>query len=84
MKKITTLMMTVMAMVFLPVASFGQEKVNARTDFKDYLYVSGDAGLVFLNGQIDKIKPAFDCRVGLGYQMTNLLGFKFNVGAGMV
>ncbi len=84
MKKIVTMMMTVMAMAFMPFTSFGQEKVNARTDFKDYIYISGDAGLMFLNGQIDNIKPAFDCRLGLGYQMTNVLGFKLNVGAGMM
>lgn len=84
MKKIVTMIVTVLGMAFVPFTSFGQEKVNARTDFKDYIYISGDAGLMFLNGQIDNIKPAFDCRLGLGYQMTNVLGFKLNVGAGLM
>lgn len=84
MKRITTLVVAMMAMALLPSASFCQEKANARTDFKDYIYISGDAGLMFLNGQIDNIKPAFDCRLGLGYQMTNVLGFKLNVGAGLM
>lgn len=77
--------MTVMTMALMPFVSLGQEKdVNVRTDFQDYIYVSGDAGLMFMNGQIDKIKPTFNCRVGLGYQMINVLGFKFNVGAGLL
>lgn len=84
MKRITTLVVAMMAMALLPSASFCQEKANARTDFKDYIYISGDAGLMFLNGQIDNINPAFDCHLGLGYQMTNVLGLKLNVGAGLM
>ena len=37
-----------------------------RKDFKSYFYVTADAGVNALSGDVNKIKPNFNGNIGLG------------------
>ena len=54
-----------------------------RKDFKSYFYVTADAGVNALSGDVNKIKPNFNGNIGLGWQFDNILGFKGNIGGGL-
>ena len=55
-----------------------------RKDFKSYFYVTADAGVNALSGDVNKIKPNFNGNIGLGWQFDNIFGIKGNIGGGLI
>lgn len=95
MKKLTfTKLMLIAILAIIPFTFYGQTeetgneettvKKNNRSDFKNYLYFTGDGGITFLYGDNDINKISFNAHLGIGYQFDNILGLKANFGYGIL
>ncbi|MGN0032818.1 MAG: hypothetical protein ACI358_03425 [Candidatus Limimorpha sp.] len=79
----------ILGLTVLSFSSFAQKADNAgtkpnRNGFKNYLYVTADAGANALTGDVNKFKPSFNGNIGLGWQFDNIFGIKGNIGGGML
>ncbi len=57
-------------------------KLDSKSGFSRYLYLSGDLGLGLLDGENTKFKLGFNGHVGIGYRFDEYLGLKLNLGYG--
>lgn len=95
MKKLTfTKLMLIAILAIMPLTFYGQTegtgnkettvKRNNRSDFKNYLYFTGDGGITFLYGDNDVNNLSWNAHFGLGYQFDPVLGLKLNLGYGVL
>ena len=83
-KSILTLGLSAFALCAVAQEADKTEAKPNRKDFKSYFYVTADAGVNALSGDVNKIKPNFNGNIGLGWQFDNIFGIKGNIGGGLI
>ena len=80
-------LLLIMALAFVSFSLSAQEtgtETSPKSDFKGHIYTTVDLGADFLSGDVNKMKPGFDYRVGAGWQFLDWLSVKGNFSGGVL
>ncbi|MCQ2309979.1 MAG: outer membrane beta-barrel protein [Bacteroidales bacterium] len=80
-------LLLITALALVPFSMSAQEsgtKTSPKNDFKGHIYTTVELGADILGGDVNKIKPGFDFRIGAGWQFINWLSVKGNFSGGLL